>query len=229
MPGIACAGPPYFSDDPEPTDYRHFEIYAFGNGTLTRDDNAGATGIDFNYGALPDLQLTAVLPVEYQATAEGSAAGLGNVELAAKYRIFHQETLGWDVALFPRLFLPSASHAVGRRHGSFFLPIWLEKDWDDWSTFGGGGCALNRGGGSKDFCQIGWVLARQVTPSLQLGGELYHQTADTQGGRSTTGLGIGIRYDITMNYHFLAWGGPGIQNARQSNEFSWYSAILFTF
>jgi len=30
----AYAGPPYVSDDPEPTDYRHFEIYTFNSGTL---------------------------------------------------------------------------------------------------------------------------------------------------------------------------------------------------
>jgi hypothetical protein len=33
----AFAGPPYVADDPEPTDYRHFEIYTFNNGTTTRD------------------------------------------------------------------------------------------------------------------------------------------------------------------------------------------------
>jgi hypothetical protein len=32
----ALAGPPYVSDDPEPTDYRHFEIYTFSNGSAPR-------------------------------------------------------------------------------------------------------------------------------------------------------------------------------------------------
>src|SRR5260370_41776704 len=58
----ALAGPPYVSDDPEPTDYKHFEIYTFSNGTATRGDIGGAAGIDFNYGAAPDLQLTATFP-----------------------------------------------------------------------------------------------------------------------------------------------------------------------
>jgi hypothetical protein len=39
------AGPPYKSDDPEPTDYKHFEIYTFSNGTVTRDDTNGEAGI----------------------------------------------------------------------------------------------------------------------------------------------------------------------------------------
>ena len=49
----ALAGPPYVSDDPEPTDYRHFEIYAFTSGTRTIDGTSGQGGVDFNYGAAP--------------------------------------------------------------------------------------------------------------------------------------------------------------------------------
>jgi hypothetical protein len=53
-----------------------------------RGDTGGASGIDFNYGAAPDLQLTATIPGAYDFPA-GSAAGfsLGNVELAAKYQV----------------------------------------------------------------------------------------------------------------------------------------------
>jgi len=39
------AGPPFVSDDPEPTDYKHYEIYTFNSGTVTRDGLSGATGI----------------------------------------------------------------------------------------------------------------------------------------------------------------------------------------
>ena len=46
----AVAGPPFVSDDPEPTPYHQFEIYTFDNGTNTRDGTAGETGVDFNYG-----------------------------------------------------------------------------------------------------------------------------------------------------------------------------------
>ncbi len=83
--GPAFAGPPYVTDDPEPTDYKHYEIYAFTAGTATRDGTGGEAGIDFNYGGAPDLQLTAVLPLEYDSPAHaGTAAGIGNIELAAK-------------------------------------------------------------------------------------------------------------------------------------------------
>lgn len=86
----ATAGPPFVSDDPEPTETGHFEIYTFNNGTNTRAGTAGETGVNFNYGAAPNLQLTATLPAGYNDTVgDGTRVGLGNVELAAKYRFLH--------------------------------------------------------------------------------------------------------------------------------------------
>jgi len=230
FPALALAGPPYVTDDAEPTDYGHFEVYAFTSGTDTRDGLGASGGIDFNYGGAPDLQLTMVLPLEYDSPVAGSSvAGLGNVELAAKYRFLHQDDFGWDVAVFPRIFLPSGSPLVGDKHASLLLPIWAEKDFAGWSTFGGGGCALNNGGGSQDYCLMGWVLTRALTPALHVGAEIYHQTADTRGGRATTGIGVGATYDLSENYHLMGSFGPGIQSAAETNRYSWYTAMLFTF
>lgn len=230
LPTAALGGPPYASDDPEPTDYEHFEIYAFSGGTVSRDGDSGAAGIDFNYGATPDIQLTAVLPIAFEDIPHGGTqSGVGNIELAVKYRFLHQSEDGWDIAVFPRLFLPSASSNVGEQHASLLLPFWLEKDWGKWSTFGGGGCVLNNGGDSQNFCLAGWALTRQVLPNLQLGAEIVHQTADANGGRASTAFGAGLKYDITGNYHVLAYAGPGLQNAAETGRYNWYASILFTF
>jgi hypothetical protein len=226
----ALAGPPYLTDDPEPTDYQHYEIYAFTNGVSARDDASGESGIDFNYGGAPNLQLTATIPMAYDFPAAGaSAVNLGNIELAAKYRFLTQQNFGLDVAVFPRVFLPSASANVGAQHASFLLPVWLEKDWGQWSAFGGGGCAINRGGNSQDYCEAGVVVARQVLTNLQLGLELFHQSADTIGGEDTTSIGTGIRYDMNDHLHLLGYVGRGIQNADETDRLNWYTSVLFTF
>ena len=222
----AWAGPPYISDDPEPTDYQHFEIYAFGEGVVTRPGMAGESGMDFNYGGAPDLQLTAVIPLAYD---EMGHAGLGNIELAAKYKFLHQDDFGVDVSLFPRIFLPSAAPNVGAQHAAFFLPVWAEKDFDKWSLFGGGGCELNRAYDDRNFCQMGVVLTREVVEGLTLGGEIFHQTADVAGGKVTTSLGAGFTYDINAHYHVLAYWGPGLEHTAENGRENWYSAILFTF
>jgi hypothetical protein len=226
----AFAGPPYISDDPEPTDYQHYEIYLFSDGAYNEAGASGENGIDFNYGALPDLQLTAVTPLAYTLpTDAGTEIGVGNIELAAKYRFLHQETVGWDVAFFPRVFLPSISSRVGEDHPALLLPLWFEKDWGAWSTFGGGGCQLDHGSTSKDFCMAGWALTRQVLSDLQLGAEVVHQTPATKDGRVSTGIGAGFRYDIDEHYHLLGYFGPGLQNAVETSQYTWYASILFTF
>lgn len=230
LPAAALGGPPYISDDPEPTDYEHFEIYAFSGGTASRDGESGAAGIDFNYGATPNIQLTAVLPIAFGNVPHGGAqSGVGNIELAVKYRFLHQSDFGWDIAVFPRLFLPSASSNLGEQHTAFLLPFWVEKDWGKWSTFGGGGCVLNKGGDSQDFCLAGWALTRQILPNLQLGAEIVHQTSDTKDGRASTAVGAGMKYDITDNYHLLAYTGPNLQNTAETGRYNWYASILFTF
>jgi hypothetical protein len=226
----AMAGPPYLSDDPEPTDYKHYEIYVFSNGFVTRDGTSGAGGLDINYGGAPNLQLTATLPVAYDFPALGAAsAGPGNIELAAKYRFLTQQNFGLDVAVFPRVFLPSPSSNVGDAHASLLLPIWVQKDWGDWSAFGGGGCELNRGGNSQNFCEAGLVVTRQLTKALQVGFEIFHQTPDTQSGLTMTSLGAGARYDLNDNFHLLGYLGRGIENTDATDRLNWYCAVLFTF
>src|SRR6185295_9870089 len=90
-------------DDPDPTDTGHYEIYLFAAGTKTSDGLDGAAGLDLSYGAAPDLQLSLTLPVAFEDPRGGSfVSGVGNVELAAKYRILHQDTHGIDLSIFPR-------------------------------------------------------------------------------------------------------------------------------
>jgi Putative MetA-pathway of phenol degradation len=226
----AVAGPPYVSDDPGPTDYQHFEIYTFNYGTSTRSGVSGESGIDFNYGAAPDLQLTATLPLGFDRLTGGSNnLAFGNVELAAKYRFLQQDTFGLDVSIFPRVFLPSGSGVVGNNFPSFLLPVWLQRDWGNgWSAFGGGGCVISSGN-LQNYCLAGGVLAYQVLPMLQVGAELFHQTADTAGNPATTSLGIGVRYDLNDNYHLLGYVRRGIENMNETDQYSWYVSILFTF
>jgi hypothetical protein len=226
----ALAGPPFLSDDPEPTDYKHYEIYTFNNGIATRDGRNGDAGVDFNYGAAPNLQLTATLPVGFESPmGGGSKVGLSNIELAAKYRFLRQDTFGLDVAVFPRVFLPSPSKSVGDREASLLLPLWVQKDWaSGWSTFGGGGCTLSTRS-VRDFCMVGWVVTRKLLPNLQLGAELFHQTADSSGTLASTSLGVGLTYDLNDNYHLLGYIRRGIQNTNQTDQYSWYAAVLTTF
>lgn len=205
--GIAVAGPPFDTDDPEPTDSGHWEIYAFAAGDHQGGLLQGSGGVDLNYGPVPGIQLTATLPVDFD-DERGFHAQAGDAELGVKYRFLHREKAGVSIAIFPRLFVPTAGRRFGSGRLSVLLPIWAQKDFGAWSLFGGGGYTIDPGAGNRDFWLEGAALTRQVTKRLQLGGEATHQGPDTIGGRGTTTLGLGGIYRLGGPCSLLFSGGP---------------------
>lgn len=208
----AMAGPPYVTDDPEPTDLGHWEIYNFASGEGAHRDWDGAIGFDLNYGAVKDVQLTATLPLalthEGGPGGAGTRAGAGDVELGVKYRFVHDEAAGFQMAIFPRTILPTGGKRFGTGRASFLLPIWAQKDVGPWSVFGGGGYTINPGTGNRDFWQAGLAVTRDLSKRLSLGGEATWQGADSTGGHATAGLGVGGIYKLGGPFVLLVSGGP---------------------
>ena len=215
----ARAGPPYLSDDPEPTDYRHWEIYNFAIGSTSASGLGGAAGFDINYGGARDLQLTAVLPVGFDDRGgRGIGAlrgGFGDIELAAKYRFLHQGEggSGVDVSLFPRLFTPTGGSRYGSDHFGLLIPVWAQKDVGPWSLFGGGGYQIAPGAGNRSFWQGGGALARTFGKRLQLGGEVFAQGDDAPGEGGFTAVDLGLTYKLVEHWSLLASGGPSWNHA----------------
>lgn len=223
-PGVACAGPPYLTDDPVPTDLHHWEIYTFASGSHTPGTTDEAAGLDFNYGGAKDLQLTAVFPLAFQNEAHGD---LGNIELAAKYRFVHQKdgTAMPDVAVFPRLFVPSPNHRYGSGRLNLLLPLWVGKDFGPWSVFGGGGITINPGHGNRNFWQGGLTVTRAFGEALNLGVEVYHRTPDARDAEAFTGVNLGAVIRLAPHWSLLASGGPGIQHARAQGQYDFYVSL----
>lgn len=201
----AWAGPPYDTDDPEPTDTGHWEIYAFGQGDRADGETESAAGVDLNYGALPGVQLTATVPLDF---ASNTRAAFGDLEFGVKYRFVHDEAAGFQVAAFPRAILPTAPRRFGTGRVQLRLPLWAQQEFGRWSLFGGGGVTLNPGAGNRDYWQFGLALTRDVSPRLSLGGEITHETADAIGAGGTTALGAGAIYRLGGPFSLLASGGP---------------------
>ena len=221
--GRATAGPPFTTDDPVPTDTGHWEIYAFGSVTRTAGANAGSAGFDLNYGPVADVQLTMTLPVEF---ASGQSPTRGNLEAGAKLRLLHQESTGIDLAVFPRLFLPTAR---GARRVDILLPVWAQRDFGKWSVFGGGGYRIHAGAGNRNSWTEAAALTRTLGKRATLGAELYHDGPDTIGGRPHTGVNVGGSLRVSHHISLLASGGPGIENARAGGLWSGYLALKFDY
>ena len=208
-PDRATAGPPFLTDDPEPTETGHWEIYApaldaSGKGR----DYDGALGVELNYGAAPDVQVTIGLPAAYVHDADGVTSGRGDLELSVKYRFFHDEATGVSFAAFPGVTLPIASPGLGAGRVTALLPIWVQKDAGPWSLFGGGGYAINPGSGNRDYWTGGLAVSRQVTEALLLGAEIDRQGADTIDGHASTSLGLGAILQLTGPFRLLGAAGP---------------------
>ena len=229
------AGPPFRTDDPEPVDFGHWELYGFSAGTHVKDGTSGAlVGVEVNYGAASNLQLHFIAPASFDSPANGSAEqGLGDIELGAKYRLVTPDGVDWypQVGTFPLLEIPTgdAQKGLGGGHLRAFLPIWLQKGIGRWKAYGGGGYWFNPGTGNRDYWFAGWLLQYQLTPTLALGAEVFHQTDDSLSGGKATGFNFGGIYDFTEHYHLLFSGGRGLQHPASTNQASWYLALQSTF
>lgn len=224
----AAAGPPYVTDDPIPTELGRWEVYGFVSGAHTPGVTGGEGGLDINYGAAKDLQLTLVVPLAYEH-ADRMRAGFGVVEAAAKLQLLHQDGAGLDLTVFPRVFLPTARARFGPRNANLLLPLWAQKDFGPWSVFGGGGYQLNPGRSNRNFWTEGLAVTRAVGERLSLGAEVFHHSADAVDAHAFTGVNVGVTYRLTPQWSLLASGGPGVQNAAEEGRSQFYLALKADF
>src|ERR1039458_6771297 len=159
------AGPPFLTDDPEPVDYRHWEAYLFALGGYSIEGPA----VEVNYGVLPDTQLHLIVPMTtVSGDGRPTATGLGDTEFGIKYRFVH-ETNNWpQIGVFPFAELPTgdASRGLGNGRTWFQLPLWLQKSFGPWTTYGGGGEVLNSAPGERNHPYGGWLIQRDFGKNL---------------------------------------------------------------
>lgn len=229
-PETAFAGPPFLTDDPEPTETGHWEIYAplmevSGRGK----DFEGSVGAEINYGAARDLQLTVGLPAAYAHDRTGFHWGTRGIEVSAKYRFYHDEANGVSIAAFPGLTLPTGSNGMNTGKVTALLPIWAQKDFGPWSLFGGGGYAINPGASKRDYWTGGIALTRSFGDKLLIGAEADRQGADTVSGRGSTQLGFGAILKVNKIIRLLVSGGPDFADVGGKADFHAFAALGLDF
>ncbi len=210
----AYAGPPFQTDDPDPVEYRHFEMYAFELSDST-GKNAGGSALnapsyEVNYGVVPNVQLHLVLPVGAVFIPNGPAYyGLGDMELGAKVRFVKETRHVPEVGIFPFFELPTGDAAKTLGVGGMWyrMPLWLQKSWGpgdrQWTSYGGGGevvfSAAGYGNGYKDFPFSGLLVQRQLNKKWALGAELFGHGAEGEAAistRASTLLDLGGIYEF---------------------------------
>lgn len=188
--GCAFAGPPFQTDDPEPIDYRHFEFYTFGSadGTGVEFDSAGPA-MEFNWGALPNVHLHVIIllaqifpsnnPIYAPAGTGPTAIGFGDIETGVKLRFIQENKYRPMVGTFTMVELPTGNADKGLGVGKVWykLPLWVQKSWGPWTTYGGGGEQVMSGAaGYRNFPYGGWLLQRDIGKKLTLGSEVFYHS-----------------------------------------------------
>ena len=113
FPAMAFAAPPYITDDPEPTEYHHWEIYLGSLFTKqTTNWTSTAPHLEANYGALPNVQLELIPQMTFYSPTQGATNyGLGDTQVGIKYRFLQEGDWIPQAAGYPLMLVPTGSHA----------------------------------------------------------------------------------------------------------------------
>jgi hypothetical protein len=241
-PRLRAQGPPYQTDDPTPVDFKHYEAYVFGgvDGTPVEIDSLGPA-FEFNWGALPRVQLHAILPLgavfpsnnpSYAPSGQGpSAFGVTDVELGVKLALITQNKYRPQIGTFTMFEIPTGSYAKGLGIGKVWykLPLWVEKDIGPWTLDGGAGYTIVNQMQYRNFAYGGFLVKREINKKLELGVEAFSHGAEGLAApqtKSSTLMDAGGYYHFkNPNFQFLFAYGHSV--AGQSENYG-YLGLYWT-
>jgi hypothetical protein len=214
----AQAGPPFQTDDPTPVDLGHYEFYIFGtvDGTPAA---LGSTGpaFEFNWGAIPNIQLHAILPFGvsvpsnspvYAPGGQGpSAFGLTDMELGVKYGFIKQTPHRPQIGSFTMFEIPTGNSDKGLGVGKVWykLPLWAEKEFGPWSLVGGLGYGVVPQTGYRDYLYGGFLVKKEISEKLEMSAEVFSHAKE---GIAAAQTEASTMMDAGGYYHFKS---PGLQ------------------
>lgn len=210
----AWAGPPFMTDDPPPVDYKSSEFYIFSTYDHASDGKEiVAPAIEYNYGFHPDMMVHFILPyVTSKPDGEASQSGVGDAEIGVKWLLVHETDSMPAIGIFPLADIPNgdSSKGLGNNKVAWKLPVWIQKSWGDWTTYGGGGYSIDKNEGAKNSWFGGWLLQKDIGEKWTLGGEVFGQGKDTPDARTTTFLNFGGFYKFTPDFNLLFSAGHSV-------------------
>lgn len=209
------AGPPFTTDDPVPVDFLHWEFYLASSYQFGKyDDNATLPHFEVNYGAVHDVQLHLLIGPGYAKVDGNHQYGFMTAEVGLKYRFINDEENDFQVGIFPILELPTTSKEsiIGNNHLQTFLPLWIQKSWGKFTTYGGAGYWINPGENNKNSVFVGWQAQYDFNKTLSLGGEVYYESPDTKDSSSDVSFKVGGFINLNDENHILFSIGHSLKN-----------------
>lgn len=226
----AIAGPPFLTDDPEPVGLGHFELYTFGTGdSSSAARSTVGPALEFNAGVLPNTQFHLVAPYASFAPPDGAKmTGYGDTEIGIKYRFVQETASRPQIGIFPMAEVATGDAPAGLGNGRtwFRLPVWIQKSWGPWKTYGGGGVALNSAPGAQNYGFGGWLIQRDLSSKITLGAEAFTQGANAIGGSGYTVYNVGGYYNPSSQLSVLFSVGHSLAGEQHAIH---YLGLYYTF
>ena len=211
----ARAGPPYVTDDPETPALHGWEI----NVPYARTTTSGVTQtevplFDINYGLRENLQMKVEVPVAgISGIGTGNGKGWGDTLIGPKWRFFDETKRRPQVAVYPQILIPTgnAARGLGAGKSAYYLPVLVEKNWGNWTSFGNVGYVIQNAGGARDYWYYGAALTKEVNRRLIFGAELFGNSPLDNSSRSLLGYSLGLEWKIAPHSNLLVSAGHDLR------------------
>ena len=173
--------------------------------------------VEFNWGALPNVHLHIIVPAaaifpsnnpSLAPAGQGPRAfGLGDIELGIKYRFVQETKHRPMIGTFTMFEIPtgSAPRGLGVGRTWYKVPLWAQKSFGPWTTYGGGGVTLVKAPGYRNYPFAGWLVQRDLGKKVTLGTEVFYHGPE---GLATAQTRPATLVDVGGYYKFR---DPGFQ------------------
>lgn len=210
------AGPPFFTNDPDPPEPGQWEINL--PWSMERSRNGSASGewlrVDVNYGYDRYTQLSIEMPMPYHLPVEGGLRfGGGDVLLEYKRRFGLDAKTGY-FGINPQLTLPTgdATRGLGRRRATLQLPLLYQKQWGDTVVYGDARYKWRAGDEGKNYWFFGLALEHTVDERLKLGAEVFATTPVSPGSEPNAGFNLGGKWVLAPGRMLMLSAGRSFLN-----------------
>ena len=192
--------PPFLTDDPEPAPYEHFEVAFYAGArapAMSRLARCPELTSLWNRGrgSIPCRDRSGLLQTarrrpggriwRYRARRKIPLRRRGRIRVDAADRYLSDDR-NPDRQHRPRFGRGARAHVPSHL---------LQKQFGDWTMFGGG-YWVNPGFKARNYWFFGYAVERKITDRLTLGGRGFYQTPDTLHDHTSQGFNLGGIYDL---------------------------------
>jgi hypothetical protein len=213
-PACAQGGPPFLTNDPGTPGNGNWEINIASIQTVTRyGASYKSPDIDLNYGLGDRIQLTYEVPyVVATAPGEANQRGWGNAFTGVKWRFYDAGEGGWQLSTFPQLESGLGrrlqEQGIGDAGPRYFLPVQASHGLGPVQLDFEVGYYLPVHGVRERTA--GMVVGRQVTPDLEIDGELFDDRMYGGDNVHAVTWDIGGRYKLHRSFIVLFMAGRSL-------------------